>query len=565
MTVVFILDNSITRFRGNNVSLESLDIISQSQSPPALPRDDKKRLPRPHEKRWGIWEGNGAGRRPVQSASNRGDTSVLSEGFVMNNLDPNTAKYMINARMTADGVVDKPDVVGAVFGQTEGLLGEELDLRDLQKSGRIGRIEVDVTSKGGKSEGTVRMSSSLDRVETAILASALETIERVGPCKATLKITGIEDVRVKRREQVVERAKELLSEMMKQSKSTSTDLADSIKESVQVEEIISYGPDKSPAGPAVKTSDSIIVVEGRSDVLNLLRSGIKNAIAVEGTNVPKTVQELTKLKTSIAFVDGDRGGELILRELFQVADIDYVARAPSAHEVEELSGKQIMKCLRNKVPADQYMEMSGITVNGSDDSGRKQVRSPPKDEEKEHRESRESNGRETRNGRKREEPDRRERFNVSARDKFIKEGEKHKELRAPAEPKEEAVKEEKAAPAEEKETKPRAKKAEPKRSKVLSPEQEKYRDMLLDLSSTKNAKMLDANNEIVSEVAVKGLHDAIKTGPEGVVTIVFDGVVSQRIVDVCSEKNISTIVGTRKGSVSKMPAGITIWTKEDLY
>ena len=116
----------------------------------------------------------------------------------MNNIDPNTAKYMINARMTADGVVDKPDVVGAVFGQTEGLLGEELDLRDLQKSGRIGRIEVDVTSKGGRSEGTVRMSSSLDRVETAILASALETIERVGPCKATIKITGIEDVRVKR-------------------------------------------------------------------------------------------------------------------------------------------------------------------------------------------------------------------------------------------------------------------------------------------------------------------------------------------------------------------------------
>ena len=479
----------------------------------------------------------------------------------MNNIDPNTTKYMINAKMTADGVVDKPDVVGAVFGQTEGLLGEELDLRDLQKSGRIGRIEVDVTSKSGKSEGTVRMSSSLDRVETAILASALETIERVGPCKATLKITGIEDVRVKRREQVVERAKELLSEMMKQSKSTSTDLADSIKESVQVEEITSYGPDKCPAGPAVKTSDSIIVVEGRSDVLNLLRSGIKNAIAVEGTNVPKTVQELTKLKTSIAFVDGDRGGELILRELFQVADIDYVARAPSAHEVEELSGKQIMKCLRNKVPADQYIEMSGITVNGSDDPGKKQVRSSPKEEEKEHKES----NREPRNGRKREEPDRRERFNVGARDKFIKEGEKHKELRAPAESKEETVKEEKAEPAEEKDAKPRTRKTESKRSKVLSPEQEKYRDMLLDLSSTKNAKMLDANNEIISEVAVKGLHDAIKTGPEGIITIVFDGVVSQRIVDVCSEKNISTIVGTRKGSVSKMPAGITIWTKEDLY
>lgn len=470
----------------------------------------------------------------------------------MNNIDPNTVKYMINARILADGIVDKPDVVGAVFGQTEGLLGEELDLRDLQKSGRIGRIEVDINSKGGKSEGTARMSSSLDRVETAILASALETIDRVGPCKASIKIIGIEDVRVKRREQVIERAKELLNEMIKQSKSTSTDLADSIKESVQVEEIISYGPDKCPAGPAVRTSDSIIIVEGRSDVLNLLRSGIKNAIAVEGTNVPKTVQDLSKLKTTIAFVDGDRGGELILRELFQVADIDYVARAPSAHEVEELSGKQLMKCLRNKVPGDQYMEMSGLSDgSGDESSGRRQGRNVRFDDD---------NNKDSRNGRKREEPpERKERFNTSARDKFIKDGgeKPHRELRAPAEPKTEA--------AEEKESKPRVKKAEGKRPKMLSPEQEKYRDILLELSSTKNAKMLNAENEVVAEVAVKGLHDAIKEGSEGVVTVIFDGVVSQRIVDVCSEKSISTIVGTRKGSVSKMPAGITIWTKEDLY
>lgn len=276
------------------------------------------------------------------------------------NIDPSTTKYMIRAKINADGIIEKPDVVGAVFGQTEGLLGDELDLRDLQKSGRIGRIEVEVTSKNGKSEGLVYVSSSLDQVETVILASALETIDRVGPCKASIHILGIEDVRISKRERVVERAKELLSELVKQSKGSSFDLTDSVRRSVQIEEITTYGKDKCPAGPTVKDSESIIIVEGRSDVLNLLKAGIKNTIAVEGTNIPKTVQDLSKERITTAFVDGDRGGELILKELFQVAEVDFIVRAPRAHEVEELTAKQIIKCLRNKVSGDQYMEMNGL-------------------------------------------------------------------------------------------------------------------------------------------------------------------------------------------------------------
>lgn len=282
------------------------------------------------------------------------------------NIDPNATKYMIKAKITADGIVEKPDVVGAIFGQTEGLLGDDLDLRDLQKSGRIGRIEVEIVSKGGKSEGIIYMASSLDQVETVILASALETIDRVGPCKASIRVLGIEDVRVTKREKVVERAKELLNDLIVQSKGTSSDLTQSIRQSIQVEEITTYGKDRCPAGPAVKDSESIIIVEGRSDVLNLLRAGIKNAIAVEGTNIPKTVQDLSREKVATAFTDGDRGGELILRELFQTSEIDFVARAPRAHEVEELTSKQIVKCLRNKVPGDQYMEMNGLSYEEKD-------------------------------------------------------------------------------------------------------------------------------------------------------------------------------------------------------
>src|SRR3989449_2206957 len=276
------------------------------------------------------------------------------------NIDPSTTKYMIQARMEAEGIVEKPDVVGAVFGQTEGLLGEELDLRDLQKGGRIGRIEVDVQSKKGRSEGLVYIPSSLDQVETSIMAAALETIDRVGPCKAQIKVEKVEDVRITKRNKIIERAKQLLTSMLEGSKATGMDLLDEVRASVQVSEIVSYGTERLPAGPNIDDSDAIIVVEGRQDVLNLLRCGIKNAIAVEGTNVPKSVQDVSREKVVTVFLDGDRGGDLILKELLQVAEVDFVARAPRGREVEEMTQQQIMKALRNKIPAEQDVEMYGI-------------------------------------------------------------------------------------------------------------------------------------------------------------------------------------------------------------
>ena len=540
------------------------------------------------------------------------------------NIDPSTTKYMVKAKINADGVVEKPDVVGAIFGQTEGLLGDELDLRDLQKSGRIGRIEVEITSKGGKSEGIIYMSSSLDQVETVILASALETVDRVGPCKASIHVLGIEDVRITKREKVVERAKELLNELIKQSKGSSVDLTDSVRQSVQVEEITTYGKDRCPAGPNVSDSEAIIIVEGRSDVLNLLKAGIKNAIAVEGTNIPKTVQELSRERVATAFVDGDRGGELILRELFQVADVDFVARAPRAHEVEELTAKQIVKCLRNKMPGDQYMEMNGLTVSSDEDEEEEKEEKPApeihrelrhaeprEDDSEEHeerrRERREKKDREERKRDRKDRKDREERrekkdrFDSGAIDKFRKKedkevdsddvielpaaerslavpGETHLMVREEpvAEPEavvEECIEEtvvepEPVAEPEEEKPKAKARTLRGKRStsnKTLSPEQEKFRDMLLDLSTTHNAKILGADGQVLREVAVKSLVNSLKEESEGVDSIVFDGVISQRILDVSADKGIKIVVGTRKGNISKMPADIVIWTKEDLY
>ncbi len=556
------------------------------------------------------------------------------------NIDPNATKYMIKAKINADGIVEKPDVVGAIFGQTEGLLGDDLDLRDLQKSGRIGRIEVEIVSKGGKSEGIIYMASSLDQVETVILASALETIDRVGPCKASIRVLGIEDVRITKREKVVERAKELLVDLIAQSKGTSSNLTQSIRQSIQVEEITTYGKDRCPAGPAVKDSESIIIVEGRSDVLNLLRAGIKNAIAVEGTNIPKTVQDLSREKVATAFTDGDRGGELILRELFQTSEIDFVARAPRAHEVEELTSKQILKCLRNKVPGDQYMEMNGLSYEekvldeaaerdlreGEREDSRREERRDRREnthdrEEEKPRRERDDNRRDdnrrddrrdrrdrsdrsdrpdrrrdtrSRDGDSEERRDRKERFSSENADKYRKKPVQNSDVTdapkedAPVEnvpvqepqvavPEQvEVVMAEDAEVTEKKTRKPRENVEEdkPKRTlrskkdrntKTLSPEQEILRDMLLDMSSTHNAKILSEDNTVLREVAVKSLVNSLKEDSEGVARIVFDGVISQRIVDVSADKGIGIVVGTRKGNITKMPSDIVIWTKEDLY
>jgi DNA primase len=264
--------------------------------------------------------------------------------------DIGTTKYVIHAKIEANGVVERPDVVGAIFGQTEGLLGEDLDLRELLKTGRIGRINVNISSTQGKSSGIIYIPSSLDRIETAIIGAALETIDRVGPCEATIKVEKIEDVREAKRKFVVDRAKEILERFGETALETQ-EITEKVKDSIRPKEISDY--EGLPAGPGVRESDAIVIVEGRADVLNLLRAGIRNVVAIEGTSVPPVVAEMSKSKTVTAFVDSDRGGDLILKELLQVADVDFVARPPPGRSVEDLTRKEIIKALREKVPVEQ--------------------------------------------------------------------------------------------------------------------------------------------------------------------------------------------------------------------
>ena len=282
----------------------------------------------------------------------------------MAKISPVSAKYIVHTQIQIEGVVDKPDVIGAIFGQTEGLLGNELELRELQRSGRIGRIEVNLDVRGGKTSGTIIIPSSLDKTETSIIGASLETIQRIGPCNSKVRIEKIEDVRISKRNFVIERAKELLRELTSGVLPDSQELTDQVAQSVRMMEVTEYGVERLAAGPSIDDAEEVVVVEGRADVLNLLKQGIKNVIAMNGTSAPATIKELGRKKVLTIFVDGDRGGDLIIRGLIDAGvEMDYVVKAPDGKEVEELKGKEILIALRRKVDVKEFLRRERITLD----------------------------------------------------------------------------------------------------------------------------------------------------------------------------------------------------------
>ena len=157
----------------------------------------------------------------------------------MSKLAPTSIKYVIKAKIKAKGVVEKPDVIGAIFGQTEGLLGTDLNLRELQRTGRIGRIDVNIKSQKGNSEGEIIIPSALDSAETALIAATLETIERIGPCEAKIKLEGVEDTRKEKRDFIMDRSKEILQKLMKTTVQ-SDEISEQIQEDVRKGEVTKY-------------------------------------------------------------------------------------------------------------------------------------------------------------------------------------------------------------------------------------------------------------------------------------------------------------------------------------
>ncbi|MGC8975212.1 MAG: DNA primase DnaG [Thermoprotei archaeon] len=273
-------------------------------------------------------------------------------------------KYVIRARIEVAGVVEKPDIIGAIFGQTEGLFSPEYDLRELQDKGRIGRITVEVKQSNGKTVGEIIVPSNLEKIETALIAALIETVDRVGPYATKIKVVEVVDLRQEKLKKVIERAKEILRDLIQEKAVDIKEVLAQISEAIKVSEIIEYGPEKLPAGPEVETSDTLIIVEGRADVINLLKYGYKNVIAVEGAKeIPKTLINLANNKKKvIVFVDGDRVGTMIAKNLAGVIRVDAVARAPSGREVEELTGKEIQKALKNAVPLQTFLQSLAAEV-----------------------------------------------------------------------------------------------------------------------------------------------------------------------------------------------------------
>ena len=267
-------------------------------------------------------------------------------------------KYMVEAKFEINGFVEKPDIIGAVFGQTEGLLGSSLDLRELQKNGKIGRIEIDTNTSGSKTYGKLHLPSSLARVETCILAAAIESVDRVGPFETFFKVERIEDTRNEKRKKIINRAKDLVRTLLTTELPDSKEISDLVETDVKSSTVSTYGQDNLPAGPDLSKSDEVIIVEGRADVITLLKNDVTNCIAIGGASgvVPKTVIELCALKESTVFVDGDRGGNMILKGLLKEADVDFIAKAPDGKEVEELTRKEIIKSLRNRIPLEQFLQ-----------------------------------------------------------------------------------------------------------------------------------------------------------------------------------------------------------------
>jgi len=259
-------------------------------------------------------------------------------------------KYHVKLKFEVDGLVEKADIIGAIFGQTEGLLGPEMNLNELQKVSKVGRIEVNVDTKSNTAKGDALIPMSTDISTAALIAAAIESIDKVGPFQARFGLVGIDDIRAIKKKVIVDRAKKIVQEWATKTISEGEEMLKDVYDASKPGKLTAFGKAQLACGTGVFDSDWIILVEGRADVINLLRAGFDNAIAIEGAKIDETVTKLTEGKRVVAFLDGDRAGDLILKELQGLVKIDRILRAPAGREVEECTPLEIAEILRETTP-----------------------------------------------------------------------------------------------------------------------------------------------------------------------------------------------------------------------
>jgi DNA primase len=385
--------------------------------------------------------------------------------------DSGIVKYLVRLRFEVDGVVERADVIGAIFGQTEGLFGPEMNLNELQKSWKVGRIEINLESKNDKTRGEVIVPMSTDIGTAALIAAAVESVDKVGPCSARVTLGAIEDVRATKRKQIVDRAKAIVREWSSKTTSEGENVLKDVTESTKRAKVINYGMENLPAGPGVFSSELVYLVEGRADVVLFLRTGIENVVALEGTSIPDSIIELGKKKRLIAVLDGDRGGDLIEKELAQVVRVEKVIRAPPGKEVEDLTPIDVLNMLRSE-----------------------KLEAPAR-------------------------PSRRERAVEKPEEK------------APEEPEEPVV--------------------------------IKTREIFPDLNGTLEAILLDQGLQEVGRYPISELVQKMQ-GAAGAYYLIFDGIVTQRLVESATKVGIKGIIGHRTGELGDIPDDVRIGTFRDI-
>jgi len=271
---------------------------------------------------------------------------------------PNTGivKYHVKLKFEVDGIVEKADIIGAIFGQTEGLLGPEMNLNELQKVSKVGRIEVNVDTKSNTTKGDALLPMSTDISTAALISAAIESIDKVGPFQGKFLLVGIDDIRAIKKKIIVDRAKKIIQEWATKTISEGEEMLRDVYDASKPGKLTTFGKAQLACGTGVFDSPYIILVEGRADVINLLRAGFDNSIAIEGAKIDETITNLTSGKKVIAFLDGDRAADLILKELQGLVKIDKVLRAPTGKEVEECTPLEISDILKDLVEptSEQY-------------------------------------------------------------------------------------------------------------------------------------------------------------------------------------------------------------------
>jgi DNA primase len=404
-------------------------------------------------------------------------------------------KYHVKLKFEVDGLVEKADIIGAIFGQTEGLLGPEMNLNELQKVSKVGRIEVNVDTKSNIAKGDALIPMSTDISTAALIAAAIESIDKVGPFQARFGLVGIDDIRAIKKKVIVDRAKKIVQEWATKTISEGEEMLKDVYDASKPGKLTAFGKAQLACGTGVFDSDWIILVEGRADVINLLRAGFDNAIAIEGAKIDETVTKLTEGKKVIAFLDGDRAGDLILKELQGLVKIDKILRAPPGREVEECTPMEIAEILKETMPY--------VSTNGQQDSSFQPQQFESRQTQKRDRQEQVVQQQQQ----QQQQSEEQQQTQITANSNANQQGDA---------------------------------------ANILSA----IRDVYPEINETLEAVILDSSMKTLLKIPVS---DVVKklNSTEGAKMLVLDGIVTQRLVEAADKAGIEYIVGHRMSELKK--------------